>query len=840
MRPGEVPQLVGRHRELRVLSDLLDGAAGRGAAMVVTGDPGIGKSALLQAVQRMAGERGWRVLTAAGVQSEAQLPYAGLHQLLRPVESTVRDLPPLRRDALLSAFGRLDGTPPEPYLIALAAANLVALLATTRPVVVLSDDVHWLDPQTQQALALMARRVAGNAVAVIGAVRSGYPGPFVDGGFAELELRGVDEAAAERILLAHAADLSVADRARIRREARGNPLALLELPPAYRIGDATAAAERPPSLPARLEFAFAARIRELPARTRDAVLVAAVDPVGDVAEILAATSALRGERVGVEVLEAAARVRLVVVDGGTMQFRHPLVRSGVLGSETATRRQAANAALAAVLVDEPYRRTWHRAQSIIGPDNHVADELEANIAVALRRGGVMSAVADLERAAQLTSGSAGRGRRLLLAATHAFGLGRADMVDRLVRAAARTDLSGLDRARMEWLREIFHDGVPGDAARVLQLCAVAEESAGAADADLALNLLLGAALRCWWADTGPGARARVVATAGRLTGVGEDPRQVAALAVADPIRQCRPVADLLSRVAVEDLADADALRLLGMAAHAIGDEARAADLLDRAEVILREQGRFGLLPHVLSMQVQIRIELGDWDGAAAAAGEGQHLAEETGQPIWSTGTLACDARATGLRGDIARALRLAGRAENAARRHRLNDLLACVQLARGAAWLSAGRHAEAYAALRRLFDPSDPSFHQRERFAGLADLAEAAVRAGRREDARTVVADLERVAAGTPSPILRIHLSYARAILAGDEDAEELYLSALGQDLTRWPWMRARVELAYGAWLCRQRRPEARTPLRSALAVLDAIGARAWADEARRLLAAVS
>jgi predicted ATPase len=157
MRPGEVPELIGRHRELRVLSDLLDGAAGGGAALVVTGDPGIGKSALLRAIERVAGERGWRVLTAAGVQSEAQLPYAGLHQLLRPADSAVRDLPPLRRDALLSAFGRLDGPPPEPYLISLAAANLVALLATARPVAVVSDDVQWLDPAAARTPARWSR-----------------------------------------------------------------------------------------------------------------------------------------------------------------------------------------------------------------------------------------------------------------------------------------------------------------------------------------------------------------------------------------------------------------------------------------------------------------------------------------------------------------------------------------------------------------------------------------------------------------------------------------------------------------------------------------------------------
>jgi len=242
---------------------------------------------------------------------------------------------------------------------------------------------------------------------------------------------------------------------------------------------------------------------------------------------------------------------------------------------------------------------------------------------------------------------------------------------------------------------------------------------------------------------------------------------------------------------------------------------------------------------VLSMQVNVRTELGEWDRAAAAADEGQRLAQETGQPIWSTGTLVCDARTNALRGNVEQALRLAAEAELAANRQRLNDLLSCVQLARGSAWLSGGRYADAYAALRRLFDPADPSFHQRERFAGVTYLAEAAVHSGHREDARTVVADLERVAATTPAPILRVHLLHARAVLADDGEAEHRYLAALGEDLARWPWIKARIELGYGTWLCEHgRAADAPSPLRSAQATLELIGARAWADRVRGVLRA--
>jgi len=842
-RPGSAgvapnaPDLVGRQRELDVLATLVDRGAARGAALVLHGDPGVGKSALLAAARQAARARGCRVLTAVGVESEAQLPFAGLHQLLRPVQASVAGLPVIQRDALLTAFGLSEGPRTEPFLIALAAANMLAAVAVDRPVVALADDVQWLDPQTQEVLTFLAHRAAGTPIVVIGAVRTGHPGPLQSAGLPELDVSGVDDGAAEQILLTHAGDLSAAGRRRIRQEAQGNPLALLELAAVWRRAGAPGTDPQQPNLPARLERAFAGRISELPARTRDALLVAAVDPVGDLTEILAATSVLASEEATHDVLDPAVAARLVVVGDGLVEFRHPLVRSGVLQSETVARRQAANAAMADVLADEPYRRTWHRAQSIVGPDDRIADELAANVAEALRRGGVMSAIADLARAAQLTCSSAGRGHRLLLAAEHAFSLGGADIVNRLVQEAARTDLSELDQARMEWLREIFNDGIPGDATRVFQLCGVADRSARAGDLDLALNLLLGAALRCWWADTGPAARARVVDVTRQLPAAEADPRYVAALGLAEPVLQGRPVIELLSRVDPHDVADADALRLLGMAAHAVGDEVRATDLLNRAETMLRDQGRLGVLPQVLSMQVQVHTELGEWDRAAAAADEGQRLAQETSQPIWSTGTLVCDARNHALRGQVDQALTLAAEAELTANRQRLNALLSCVQLARGSAWLSAGRYADAYNVLRRLFDPADPSFHQRERFAGVTYLAEAAVRSGHREEARSVVVDLEQAARITPAPILHVHLLHARAVLADDTHAEPLYLAALGEDLTRWPWIRSRIELAYGTWLRRRGRvDEARSPLRSALGTLDCIGARPWADQTRRVL----
>lgn len=834
------PRLIGRDQEVGVLDELILKGRMQGQAAVVIGEPGIGKSALLAAAEAQARAGGYRVLIAAGVESEAQLPFAGLHQLLRPVLRTVQQqLRPAHRRALLAAFGLEDGPPPEPFLIALAAVNALAVIGADRPVAVLADDVQWLDPQSQEVLTFMARRAVSHPVVIIGAIRTGHPSPFTAAGLPEIEVGGVDEAAADEILQVSVGVLNPVDRHRIRREARGNPLALLELPGAWS-GPAAATDWQPPTLSARLERAFAGRLAELPPLTRDAVLIAAVDSASVLDEILAATSTFSGFAVTSAAFGPAAEAGLLGIVDGQVRFRHPLVRSGVLQSETLTRRMAANAALAEVLTDEPYWRTWHRAQSIVGPDDQVADELEANAKMALGRGAVMSAIADLQRSAQLTSVSAIRGHRLLMAAEQAFGLGRADLVDQLVREAASTDLSELDQARTQWLREIFNDGLPGDASRVLELGAIARSSAQAGDRDLALNLLLGAALRCWWADTGPAARARVVEVAGALGDVSDDPRYVAVLAVAEPVRQCGAVMDLLSRFALED-AGADALHMLGMAAHAIGDTVRSVDFLGRAEKLLRETGRLGLLSQVLSMQVIDRLELGDWDRAAAAAEEGTRLAAETGQPIWRAGTLVCDAMNHAFRGQAEQAFTYAAEAEMMSSQRRLNDLLSCVQLARGAALAATGQHPAAYRELRRLFEPTDPSFHQRERYGGVMFLAEAAVPAGERDDARKVIADLDRLAAVTPAPMLHVHLRYARAILADDADAGPLYADLVGHDLSRWPWARARAELAYGRWLVRQcRYRESQEVLRDVPAAFDRIGATTWASRTRSELAAAA
>lgn len=824
--------LTGRDREVALIARTLDPDA-TNPVLLLIGDPGIGKSALLGAAAALARQQGATVLSTVGVEAEAQIPFAGLQQLLGRSLDLADRLTPTHRDALLSAFGLADTGQPELFLIAEAVAALLTEAAAAAALVIVADDLQWLDAQSRDVLAFLARRARQIGVAVIAAARTGHTGTYLSAA-EQATLHGLEADAAEQLLATHAPQLSAVERQLVHDEAMGNPLALLELPAMRARPPGAAAHSRAPTLSARLEHSFAARTDTLAGPARDALLIAASDYCDDLGEILAATSELRGQRVTAADLTAAQQHGIVRIDNDTVTFRHPLVRSGVLAHESLTRRHAAHAALAAV-VSDPHRRTWHRAQSIIGPDDAIADELEAAAGESARRGAVHEAIRSLERAAQLTSASCARGHRLLVAAEHAFDLGRADLVDELLEAARRTDLSDLDRARMAWLREIFSDGTPGDATAVQELCDIAQRSAQAGELDLSLNLLLGAAMRCWWADTGPAARAHVATVAGSLD-LDTDPRLIAVLAVAEPVAQAARVAELLDRAPI---GDATSSRLCGMAAHAIGDSPRAGALLDAAASQLREQGRLGVLAHVLSMLVIIRLELGDLAGAVAAVEEGLRLAEDTGQPIWSTGTLVCAARAEAMQGHRVQALELAARAELAANRQRLNDLLACVQMARGLAYIDDERYEAAYDCFRAMFEPTSASFHQRERYDAVMFLAETAVYTGNRDDARLVVDELEAIASITPAPLLHAHMIFARAVLADDDTAENRYLAALGDGrLDRWPWVRARLEQAYGSWLAQQGRTEqAVIALTAARAVYVQTGAAGWTRLVDRELA---
>jgi AAA ATPase domain len=649
-------ELVGREAELTLLAGLIGEAPGRGNAIVLLGDPGIGKTSLLLTAAARAREAGFTVLETAGVETEALLPYAGLHQLLRPALSNAAGLPaPLRR-ALLAAFGEDDGASPEPLFVALAALNLLAEISSRRPVLVAADDVQWLDRPSQDALAFLARRVSQDPVVVVAALRKGHPGPFAASGLDELDVCGLDDSSASQVLAAHAAGLSAAARERILEVALGNPLALVELPAACRAAapGRGETARVPAWLPltTRLERAFAARALDLPPATRTALLVAAVADGQRLSEVLDAAARVAGEKETTD-LTPAVTAGLVEINGGEFRFRHPLMRTAIRQEASIAQRQAAHAALAEVLRDQPDRAVWHRAASVIGPDEAVAGELEATARNARRRGGTAVAVSALQRAADLGD-STHRAGRLLRAAELGFELGRRDQVLDLAADAESLGLPSREQARLTWIKESFTDGIPGDAAQARALAAVAGQAAADGDVDLALKLLYGASLRCWWADPGQAVRDEVVTAAERLN-VGQcDPRLLVVLAFAAPIGRGAVVIDRLPHLRPGIRSDAATLRLAGNAAMAVGAFEEAAGLLAAAAAGLRAQGRLGLLARALVLQAWSAVHLADVGAAIPAAEQARQLAQETRQPLIMATAGAVQAILAALRGDYER------------------------------------------------------------------------------------------------------------------------------------------------------------------------------------------
>jgi len=835
-------RLVGREAEIAMLDQLVAGIPERGGALVVRGDPGIGKTALLAVASAAASSKGVLVLRTAGAQSEIGLAFAGLHQLLRPVLTWLDRLPRPQRDALSAAFGALDVPAPDPFLIALAALNLLTEAAERVPLLLVADEVQWLDPPTVSALAFIARRVDAEPIAVLFALRNGVASTLDSAGLPELRLGGVDDEAASKLLDASAADLAAGLRRRVLQIAAGNPLALLELPAALRPDDVRVGGLSPGtvSLTSRLERAFAGQMSGLPAQTRDFLLCAAADERASAAELLAAASLLCGTEVGLDAAAAAEGAGLASIAGGSVIFRHPLVRSAIYQTASAGRRRQVHAALATVLTGEPDRRLWHVAASTAGPDETIAREVEL-LSVRLARRGAMGVAADAaRRAAVLSADPARRCSRLLRAAELAFETGEPDLLQRLVHEAEQLNPDGEQRARLTWLRNTFADIVPGDQGQMRSLVDAAEVAGEAGNSDLALHLLFGAALRCWRSDLGEAARDRVAVAVERLPVPETHPRRVAALAMTGPVRWGPVVSERLAVIgASADEPSADEAYLAGMAARAIGDHDAAARFLESATTKLRAQGRLGALVQVLVMRGWVAIALGRWSSAELLVNESGRLAEEVGQSWWRTGSSIASATLRGLRGETQAAERLVAEAEKTAIPQGLNDLICMMAFARGVTWLGAGRPAVALEHLARVFDQNDPAFHEAARFMSITYLADAASQSGQRHVAVPILDELEALAQRTPSPALRAGLVYARPVLARDDAAERLYNAALASDLRYHAFDHARLQLAYGAWLRRQRRvSESRRPLRTARQVFDALACVPWGERARQELRA--
>jgi DNA-binding CsgD family transcriptional regulator len=831
--------LVGRDREREMIAGLLEGVQARGGALVVRGEAGVGKSALLAAAAGMAADLGMLMLRTAGVQSEMHLPFACLHQLLRPVLARVDDLPPLQRDAMRATFFMTDAPAPDLFLVALAVLELLSEAAGGSPVVVIADDAQWLDRSTADVLAFVARRVESDPVVVLASVREGHDSPLVAAGLPGLPLSGLADRAARELLDAHFPGLPPAVRDRLLAEAEGNPLALLELPaalsPGMRGGEAGLPAHLPLSV--RLEQAFAARAADLPATTRALLQVAAADDGSGLAEVVEATEIAAGVRPGVGDLDPAVQARLIQADGPAVRFRHPLVRSAVYQAASVAERHAAHAALGEVLASDPDRRAWHQAAAVVGRNPAVAAELEQAAGRARRRGDLVAAVAGYERAAALTDPRR-RGELLLRAAEVASELGRSEMVRRLLRETDALELGSRERARSLGLADAFRGGSARDPAPVRALVEAARAMTAEGDSDLALSLLSAAARRCFWGDLSGQPVADVLGAADRAGIAPDDPRLLHIQAMAAPLERSAVVLGQLARLDPPD--EPGTLQLLATAANSAGGFDRALSLYGAAAARLREQGRLGVLARVLATRAWSAILVGDFPAALTSAEEGARLAAETAQPLSEMQAWTAQATLAALRGDHTAAGDLAARIEQAALPLGAASTLAHVQYARGLSALGRGRHQEAYDQLRRVYEPGDPAHHHVLLSYVIGDLAEAAAHSGHRDEARAIMRRVASLARQTPSPWLHATLRYARAVLADDEDAEAPFRDAADDaDMARWPFLRARLQLAFGEWLRRQRRTgDSRAPLRAARDAFDALGATPWGERARQELRA--
>ena len=620
MRNGQAVCLIGRAREKDVITCLLDGVSERGASLVVRGEAGVGKSALLAAACGMAIDRGMQVLSTAGVQSETDLPFAGLQQLLRPILSRVDELPPLQRDAMSAAFGISDVAAPDLFLIALAALDLLSESARRAPVVVIVDDAQWLDRPTADALAFVGRRVESDAIFFLASLRDGYECPLLEAGLPELHLKGLDDESARDLLDTHLPELAPSVRERLLTEAEGNPLALLELPLALDSSVRNGEAVLPSYLPvtAHIEHAFAARTAELPSATRALLRIAAADDSGVLAEILAAAQIAEGASPTVHDLVPAIDAHLVTVDGLRIHFRHPLVRSAIHQASSVAECHAAHAALAEVLADDPTGGcgTWRRQ----------------------RLGGIRCWRRNWKRqpGAQLDAVPAPRRRRRSNARPTSSTI-RSDGVHCCLARPRRRSNSAVaswccgccaTRSRSlwdrwsgpsaMWLGDAFREGRAGDPARVHALVETARRVTSDGDSDLALNLVSAAAFRCFWGDLEHSGQ-DVLEAADRIGVDPGNPRLLQIQAYAAPIVCGAAVLERLAGLIPP--ADPHDLYLLGTAACIVGAFEESSSLLGASAARLREQGRLGVLAQVLETRAWSALLTADFGVAVPAAEE---------------------------------------------------------------------------------------------------------------------------------------------------------------------------------------------------------------------------
>jgi DNA-binding CsgD family transcriptional regulator len=835
MQPG----LRGRPRECEVLDDLLASVrTGQSRALVLRGEAGIGKTALLEHLDSSAS--GFRVARAAGVESEMELAHAGLHQLCAPFADRIDRLPGPQRDALSTAFGQRDGDAPSRFLVGLAVLGLLSDAAEDKPLLWIVDDAQWLDKASSQTLAFVARRLGAESVAMVVAMRDPAGTNDFDG-LEGLVVRGLEERDARALLatvLTGPLDDGVRDR--LVAETRGNPLALLELPRGLTPAEMAGGFGLPDasSLASRIEESFRRRLAPLPPSTRLLLLVASAEPVGDPVPVWRAAGAL-----GVDPGARSAAAELVEF-GGQVRFRHPLVRSAVYRAASPEERERTHGALADATDPEvdPDRRAWHRAHATPAPDEDVAAELEHSAGRAQGRGGLAAAAAFLERAAELTPEPGRRARRALAAAQSKQRAGAPDAALRLLALAEAGPLDELDQVRAQLLRGQVTFAVTrgGEAPQLLLEAAKRLEPL---DGALARETYLDAFAAALFADRltrGVGAReiAEAVLAAQWGEGSRRSPRafdlllEGLAVVTVDGYAAGAPTLKrALREFHDEPMSDEEALRWLWLAcraARALGEEAISDELTERHVRLAREAGELSLLPIALAERFSLQLFLGNLLAAEALVLETELVAAATGSRLAPQRALLA-----ALRGEEAKATALieAGRREVVDRGEGL--WLVITEWASAVLFNGLGRYEEALAAaeqaVRHPHELGVSTWVQPE-------FIEAAARSGHPERAAGPLRRLQEISSAAGTDWALGVEARSRALLTEGGGAESLYREAIARlSRTRVRTALARAHLVYGEWLRRERRRvEAREQLRTAHGMYTEIGMHGFAERARR------
>jgi DNA-binding CsgD family transcriptional regulator len=839
---GRTEELTDRRSERETLDRLVQAVqGGHGQALVVRGDPGVGKTVLLDYV---AGQvQGCRVARAVGVQTEMELAFAGLHQLCAPMLDHVEDLPAPQREALRTAFGLAAGPPPDRFLVGLAVLSLLSDVAGERPLICLIDDEQWLDQASAQALGFAARRLAADPVGLVFAARE--PGPEL-AGLPELEVEGLQESDARALLdSALAGPLDNRIRDRIVAETQGNPLALLELPRGLTPAEMAGGFGLPGAVPLsqRIAESFRRQLEALPLQSRRLVLLAAAEPYGDLPLVWQAA-----ERLGIPVEAAAPAVDAGLVEFGTLvRFRHPLLRSASYKAASVADRQAAHGALAEATDPEtaPERRAWHRAQAAAGPDEEIAAELERSAGRAQARGGLAAAAAFLERSAMLTADPARRTDRTLAAAQAHLQAGAFGPALELVAEAEAGPLDEVQSARADLMRGeiVFASGMGSDAPPLLLKAAKRLESL---DVGLARETYLTAWMAALFAGrlAGAGDLFEVCRAARALPYLADPPHPadlvlagLAAVVTDGPAAAAPTLRDALRAFHDADMTMAEELRwgwFAQAAASALWDDDTWRAMLARQVRLAREAGALDQLPITLGALGTAVAWSGDFAGAAALNAEADAVCEVTGSRAAPFAAMML----ASLRGRQAEATALIEATIAEATAGGQGIAVAYAHWAAAILANGPGRYADALTAARQASEDTSTLYIS---MWALPELIEAAART---RDTSIAGDALSRLAEFTQAGGTDFGLGIearSRALVSAGETAERLYQEAIDRlGRTRLRPELARAHLLYGEWLRREnRRADAREQLRTAHGMLAAIGMEAFAERAgHELLAA--